>query len=248
MALSWSGRRQLLYTAVAGIAALVVLVFLYESFLTSAPSCFNNKQDGTEAGVDCGGTCALLCPNQTVPAQVLWSRSFQTGLHTYTAAAYIENRNPGAGAKGVPYTFDLYDDQNELVLERTGTVDLPPTQNIPIVVPNINVGNRTVTKTLFSFAVQPVWERTTTPQLPLSSQLLSTDGSTLEVTISNPTPQDARHVTVAAVLYDTQGTARGASITVLERLLKKSDEPLVFTWPGGVQNIVRAEVVVLPSF
>src|SRR3990167_18523 len=75
---------------------------------------------------------------------IVWARAFESAPQTYTAAAYIQNNNPGAGARQVSYSFQLFDADNALVVERGGTVDLPPVPTIPIIETGINVGYRSV--------------------------------------------------------------------------------------------------------
>jgi hypothetical protein len=243
-------RRKSLYTSVAGVLALVVLVFLYQTFLTAAPTCFDGVQNGNETGIDCGGSCSLVCANTAHAPVVLWSRIFQTSPTTYTAAAYIENDNPGAGAKRVGYSFQLFDADNQLIIERDGTVDLPPVQTIPIIDVNIPVTNRTPARVLFGFSNLPTWykvQSAVVPKLSVSNQNLAADASKLEATLTNGSFIDAHNVVVGAVLFDASGTARAASRSILS-VGKNSSVPVVFTFPGGVSNIVRAEITVLPPF
>lgn len=253
MALSWSGRRQILYTSVGAVIVFILLVVLYEAFFTEAPSCFDGKQDGTETGVDCGGSCSLMCQTTVKEPIVLWARAFPTGGNYYTAAAYLQNNNSGAGAKQIKYSFQLFDAQNDLIVERDGVVDIPPVQTVPIVEPNINVGNRTVAHTLFAFTDDPStvqWNLIPSSQVPnlsVSQQNLSADGSRLSAVVTNNSLTDAENVTVTAVLFDANGTAQAASKSLLS-IPQQSSTPVVFTWPGGVPNIVRGEITVLPSF
>lgn len=248
MALSWGKRRKFIYTVAAGVLLLIVLALVYNVFFNAAPTCFDGKQNGDEHGVDCGGSCSLLCKSETHDATSLWSRAFLSAPGFYTAAAYVQNPNSGAAAKNVPYSFQLFDDSNSLVKEYVGTIDLPPVQTIPVIVPNINVGTRTVSRALFAFGADPVWQKA--PQLPsikISNQYLAPDASELSATVSNESLQDARSVTVAAVLFDSAGVARAASRSVLPKLARKSSQQAVFTWAGGVPGIVRAQITVLPS-
>lgn len=250
MSLSWSVRRKLLYTAVAGVVALVALAVVYQTFFVVTPTCFDRVQNGDEHGVDCGGSCALVCANEAHAPVVLWSRIFQTTPGVYTAAAYIQNNNPGAGTKQVAYSFQIFDADNQLIIERDGVVDLPPVQTIPIIEPNIAIANRTPARVLFGFANVPAWHQVpagTVPKLSVTKQLLATDASRLSATLVNDTLIDAKRVTVGAVLFDASGTARAASRSIVD-VSKKSSTPVVFTFPGGVPNIVRAEITVLPSF
>jgi hypothetical protein len=243
-----------------GIIILAVLVYVvWASFFNSPATCLDNKQDGTELGVDCGGQCALLCQDTAKDPTVSWARSFQTGTPstgsgqatTYTAAAYIQNNNPGAGAKRVAYSFQLFDANNSLIKEADGTTDLPPVSVIPIIMPNISVGNRTVTHVEFAFSNPPVWYKIPAKSLPtlfVSQQNLAADGSRLSATISNQTLADAKGVTVAAVLFDSNGVARAASKSLVQVIAAQSAQNVTFTWPTGTPNIVRAEITVLPSF
>ncbi len=252
MALSWSDRRKLLYYGVAGIASLFVLVAVWQVFFTAAPNCSDRVKNGTELGVDCGGSCALICQPQARSPVVLWSRAFKTDTNLYTAAAYIENPNTalGAGARSVRYSFRLFDDKNILISKRDGVINIPPIALVPIVEHNINVGGRTVARTLFSFSDEPVWSRSSTPapEVRLSGQALEPDSSRLSAVLTNNSLEPVAQITVVAVLFDAQGVARGASKSTISNLAKKSSQPIVFTWPMGTEGIVRAEMTVLPAF
>ncbi|HWB34060.1 MAG TPA: hypothetical protein VG753_01950 [Candidatus Paceibacterota bacterium] len=251
MALKWSARRQLLYYGVAFVVLAIVLIAVWETFFTHTPNCFDGVMNGTELGVDCGGACALVCPDDVKPAQVLWARSFSlASSSTYTAAAYIENNNTGAGAKAVHYAFQLFDENNILVVERDGVMDLPPVRTIPIIETGIQAGSRGVARTTFSFSETPSWSTVTEelPSIRLLQENLSADGSRLSVQVENDSAIDASQVVVEAVLFDAQGVARGASKTLLASVPHKSSKSVVFTWPGGIPGIVRAELTVLPSF
>ena len=244
MALSWSGRRKALYTSVGGVIALMLALFVYTALFTAPPLCTDGKQNGTEQGVDCGGGCARVCEAAARAPVVLWARSFEQAPQNYTAAAYIQNNNVGSGARQVAYTFQLFDSDNKLVVDRTGTTDLPPVSVIPVIEPGINVGNRVVTRTLFSFATQPVWVRAgALPKLSVSEQQLSEDGSRLSAVVSNGDFKDAR-TTVAAVLFDKDGVARAASKSTVV-VPARGSVPVVFTW-NATPGVTRAEISVLP--
>lgn len=250
MVLSWSLRRQLLYYAVGGVILLVIFIAGYQTFLTTPATCFDQKQNGDENGVDCGGACSLICSDVARAPVVLWARSFSISPKNYTAAAYIQNPNRTGGAQNVGYSFQLFDEKNLLVIERRGTIDLPPIQTIPIVEPNIDVGNRTVARTLFSFTSVPVWYKLSNPLpvITLSNQILSPDGSRLSLRLTNGSLNEVAGLTVAAVLFDSQGVARGASRSFIGRMDRKSSQEVTFTWPQGVEGVVRAEITVIPAF
>ena len=247
MALTWSKRRQSLYYTVGLFFVLLMLMGVYQSFFTATPTCFDGKQNAAEGGIDCDGSCALVCSATARAPVVRWARSFQTAPKTYTAAAYIENNNVGAAARGVGYTFQIFDERNTLIVERHGTLDITPISVVAIVEPNIDIGNRTPARTLFAFSGTPVWYRQQKqpPLLRVTNQALEPDGSRLAATLVNDQTVAVRGVGVAAVLFDATGVARAASKTTVD-VAARSRQDIVFTWPQGTPDILRAEITVLP--
>jgi hypothetical protein len=229
---------------------LALLITLWQTFLSNTPTCFDGILNNDEKQVDCGGSCARICPVDTRSPVVLWDRTFETSSSIYSAAAYVENRNVAAYAEEVPYSFKLYDERGILVTEVLGTTDIPPVGLVPIVEAGINSGNRRIASVDFAFGREEiVWQRNTEelPTLRTTQQQLEPNGARLTATLVNDSILEARDTAVIAVLFDASGVARAASKTVVPRLRRQSSEPLIFTWPNGVPNIVRAEITVLPS-
>ncbi|MSR70893.1 hypothetical protein EXS62_02540 [Candidatus Kaiserbacteria bacterium] len=248
MALKWSFRRQFLYYSVSALVMVVLALAVYQAFFNNAPSCSDGKRNGTETGVDCGGSCSLVCAAESHSPSVLWARAFRSSPQTYTAAAYVQNLNQGASARAVPYSLQLFDDKNLLIVEVEGTLDIPPVNTIPVVVPNINVGVRVVARTLMTFTREPVWQKgVAIPTLRIQNQKLSQDAALLSATVYNDSNIEARDAVATAVLFDQAGVARAASKSLVPRLVRKGSQDVVFTWGGGVPDIIRAEITVLPS-
>lgn len=234
-----------MYTSVAAVVGLMLVIFVYQILFTAPATCNDGKQNGLEHGVDCGGSCSLICRGEARPPVVLWSRAFESAPQTYTAAAYVQNNNLGAGARRVSYSFQLFDADNILVVDRSGVADIPPVPTVPIVESGINVGHRTVARTLFAFAEEPVWVKAgELPKLAVSGQQLSPDASRLDAEVSNSSFNDARAV-VTAVLFDGDGVARAASKSTIT-IPARASAPVVFTWGVPAQGVVRAEITVLP--
>ncbi|MBC7836312.1 hypothetical protein H7X87_00840 [Acetobacteraceae bacterium] len=251
MALPWRIRRQLLYYGVVTLVGAVLLGVVYAAFFAKAPTCFDGNHNGNEFGVDCGGSCALVCAETARAPKVVWARAMRTGANTYTAVAYVENTNNGDGAKNVPYSFELYDQNGGFVTHADGVIDLPPIQNIPVIHVNIDVGTRSVTRTDFFFKAPATWYRIdpkSLPSLRITDQNISSDGSRLSATISNTALENSGEVSAVAVLFDSKGAARAASKTYVPDIPRKSSQQVVFTWPSAVSDIVRAEITVFPSF
>jgi hypothetical protein len=251
VAISWSFRRKALYSGTTALVALCIVWLIWFKFFDAPPSCMDGRQDADELGVDCGGSCSLLCQSQTQDPTVLWSRAFPSGVNTYTAAAYVKNNNR-AGAHNVHYAFQFFDADSKLVLEKDGVMDIPPIPVVPVVDTGIYTGSRTITRTLFSLSDTPVWvkaDQSISLPLKVTLQTLTPDGSRLDATIQNNSlTQDYSNLVVAAVLFDAQGIARASSKSLVVSLQHQANQKVVFTWPAGVPDAVRSEVTILPSF
>ena len=249
--MSWGLRRKLLYSAVGGGLFFVVVAWVGLQFLSHPATCADGIQNGSETGVDCGGSCAMLCANAAQKPIVMWARAFQTSSNTVTAAAYLQNTNMGnyAGAYGVRYAFRLYDADNLLIVERDGVIDIPPQNTVPVVEPNVVVGQRHVAHVFFDFSSEPSWTKIPVAALPtlrLSNQQLPPDGLQLSATIQNAGLYGVQNLTVAAVLFDTNGEAVAASKSLMPSVPAGSAQAVTFTWTAASQS-VRAEITpILP--
>ncbi len=251
MALKWSVRRQLLYYGVALVIALILVSVGWQLFFVKTPMCNDGVQNGSETGVDCGGTCSLICADAARDPVVLWRLPFKTDTNLYTVAAYLRNPNANAGAKNVPYSFSLFDAQNILISQKEGSIDLPPTQIIPVIETNINVGSRVVSRVEFAFGDKPVWKKISPDSIPAlraSAPVPNEDYSRVSTTVFNDSVTEARNTVVDVILFDADGTALAASKSLINRIAGKSSQSVVFTWPVGAPTAVRAEVRILPAF
>lgn len=233
------------------LVALVVVIFVWAKFFNDAPTCFDGTRNGSEVGVDCGGSCSLVCVAQVKDPTVLWARSFVGPKNIYTAAAYVQNNNQGESAHNVQYSFLLYDDNNKLVIEKDGVFDIPPVQTVPVVVTSIDVGYAKVARTLFTFTNTPVWHavaKDTVSSIRVTRQVLSSDATRLDATLTNDTVQDAQNVTVTAILFDRSGVARAASSSVVPLVAHRGSSHVVFTWGVPTSDIQTAEISILPTF
>ncbi|MGH7249462.1 MAG: hypothetical protein ACREGC_00650, partial [Minisyncoccia bacterium] len=110
--MTWALKRQIFYIVVL---VLFILIFgsliAYPSF-NKPPTCFDNKQNGDEIGIDCGGSCSNACATQVEDISVLWARSFEVSPGRYNAVAYVVNHNKNAAIKQISYRFRFADANN----------------------------------------------------------------------------------------------------------------------------------------
>jgi hypothetical protein len=156
--MTWAGKRQMIIAGIviAGIAVIGFVIF-YPT-LTKAPTCSDAKQNGEEAGIDCGGQCNTYCSNQTEPLLIRWSRAFPVVGSTYSLVAYVENRNTNAIVRAMPYEFRVYDEDNTFLAMREGTIKVPPNGPFIIFEPGLNLGNRIPKRVVYKFTKDsPQW-------------------------------------------------------------------------------------------
>jgi hypothetical protein len=251
--MTWASRRQFII-----IAALVVLIggiaFSYVApSIFVAPSCTDGKQNGDENGIDCGGSCATLCSNEAKDPVVLWSRAFNVTGSVYTAVAYIENQN-AAALESLPYEFRLYDEKGVFVTRMQGTTTIPPTGRYAIVVPGIQAGTARITRTTIAFAKNhKPWTRVSDEVAAVRPKTISlsfTDADTipkLSAVIKNPSiTTTISHLEVAALVFDKDDNAIGASETVVQQMAPEASSSIVFTWPKPLPaEAVRYELLPL---
>lgn len=239
----WAFWRRVQYFAFFGVVLLALLAFIYVSFFSSAPSCFDGRQNGDEASVDCGGACERICPFQVAQPEVQWARSFRIADGQYNAVAYVENRNQSAGTPELRYTFSLYDDQG-LITERTGTTILPPDSVYPIFEGRIMTGARVPTRTFLDIAPPDVWlpAASSRDQFTIVERTLTgADMSPrLDATLYNNGLEEASDVEVVATIFDKERNALTSSRTVVEHFAPRTETDVVFTWPEPIATTVRS--------
>ncbi|MBI2049213.1 MAG: hypothetical protein HYT29_02155 [Parcubacteria group bacterium] len=224
---SWRAKQQFkFFSFIAGAVLLVLGAGLF--FIFSRPgTCSDGKQNNGELGVDCGGSCARLCPFEVSDVIVHWARSFPAREGFYDAAAFLENPNFSAGVKKFAYTFNLYDAKNILVGTREGITFLNPGEHFVVYENGIKAeaGSRAPQRTFFEAKEEPLWETA----VPLREKSIivretrfeaSRDGGLPRVVtvLVNQSTSDFGDIEVVALLFDADENVTDASKTVVSRL------------------------------
>ena len=235
--MSWAARRRFVY--LSGVILFFVIVIglpIAWKIATIPATCHDGKQNQNETAIDRGGPCLLLDERYLQPHAVLWTRAFLVRDGSYSAVAYVQNPNPQAGVVSAHYKFSLYDSQNILVAERTGTTYIMPGGITPVFTSSIDTGNRIVARTYFAFTDSAlVWERMSNPASPISisgTEIINADTEPqVTASVRNASVADIQHVSFVAVVFDTAGNAINASATALARLNAEGQTQIGFTWP-----------------
>lgn len=251
--MTWSEKRKLsLLGIVFSVIAAAVYIVIHQA-VTVAPTCYDNKRNGNEVGVDCGGSCTFYCKNELAEPKVRWVRTFEITPGIVHAVAYIQHSYPVAGARALRYQFKIYDEKNTLITERTGSTFLGPMGETAIVETLIPVGNVTPAVTRFSFLPPVPWEKIAPD---FSNVVIKTDkyvlepftgGTRLTVTLDNKSRYSFTDLDVVAILYDASGNAITASKVLVPSVTGLSQQTAYFTWPFTIRVPV-SRVEVIPRF
>src|SRR6185295_8768478 len=103
--MTWARERQIFYVGVLLAFFIFLAFFLTYPYFHQPATCFDLRQNGTETGIDCGGSCPFACAAQLDPISILWSRAFQVLPGRYNAVAYLENHNKNSAVVKVTYRF-----------------------------------------------------------------------------------------------------------------------------------------------
>jgi uncharacterized protein YcfL len=248
----WAIKRKLFYLLIViGFFVFFGILIVYPYF-NKAPTCMDRKQNGTETGIDCGGSCAIACTIEVDQISVLWSRAFQVVPGRYNAIAYLENKNEDTAINKVKYRFRFADKDNLYVGKRDGETYIPAKGKFAVFEPAIDVGNSIPVYTSFEFTEVPVWisvSKEKVSQLKISVSDIKLENENTEPKISAVVKNNSLfripEVSFVVILYDALGNAVSASHTYIDVLQGEEDANINFTWrePITASNIVAKEII-----
>lgn len=235
--MSWASHRQSQYILGFILFIGIIVFIVVYPIITKPATCFDNKKNGTETGIDCGGSCKLFCSVDVADPQILWSRAFHVSNSTYNLVSFIENTNKSAAIATVSYEFKVYDTNNLLIGRKEGITFIPPNQQFAIFEPRFDSGNSQVRSVLFEFTSPFIWvkKEPTIQKLPIRIDNIiygaDKNSPSLSARINNDSVYDLPAFDVVTIVYDINHNAINASKTHKESLSSNSNSILLFTWP-----------------
>lgn len=249
--MTWALQRQLFYIFAVVIFFSIVGFLIYYPSLNKAPTCSDGIQNGTEMGVDCGGSCARACLANTDQISVLWARTFKVVNGRYNAVAYLENHNQNTAVNSLSYRFRFADANNVYIGKRDGATTVPPSGKFAVFEPAIDIGNSIPVYVSFEFTQIPNWIQVSPDkiqQLKVNVSNINLQNETtsprLTATIKNNSLFTIPEVSVVAILYGADGNAISTSRTYLDVLSLLQTQDLTFTWPEPFSTKVVAKEII----
>ncbi|MCX6754430.1 MAG: hypothetical protein NTU81_01200 [Candidatus Nomurabacteria bacterium] len=240
--MSWALKRQLQYfSGLVIFIGLIVFALIYP-IIFKKPTCFDSQKNGDETGIDCGGSCLLMCREEISTPVVIWNRSFHVVGSTYNLVAFVENRNKTAGVIKAPYEFRIYDANNKLLGRREGSTFIPPNQQFAVFEPRFDSGQNEIKTVTFEFLPNLTWIKKLptlqTLKINVDNIIIDNNKNTpsLSAVVNNNSIYDVPEFDVIAILYDVNHNAINASKTHRNSLLNNTSTPIVFTWPEALSS------------
>lgn len=240
-------KKQLIISLVYLVIFTVIAGGGYLIFYSPA-TCFDQKQNQGEEGVDCGGPCAVCQEELSKPA-ILWTKVFPVEENLYDLAAEIENKNINYGTGVLTYTFKIYDSQNNLILEKRGRSYVMPREKKYIVeaVSLAKIPGRAVLE--FSDIQWQKFKSVEELKLPIFEQSLDMRGKNgysvyAQGTVYNQTRFDLSTIDINVVVYDQKNNP--VAVNKTQKNTVKSGEGRFFEvgWPKSFSGsgTLRAEM------
>ncbi len=238
------------------IAVVTGISFLLYWFLKPNATCFDNRQNQNEEGIDCGGVCARVCiPSDIRDIEVVGSpQAFSPVPGVFGIVARIQNPNLSFAAPSFTYTFRVYDAQDRFVdisgmshmyageakyitiLKTDGSVTIPPVR-IARIEALISTPHWIPAKDFSKPALRLQEFRLlqTQNQLVVNGQFTNDDALTLS------------HIPAIALFYGTFGQLVGFSQTILDGVAPNETRAFTIIHPT-IPDVVASstQVVIIP--
>lgn len=219
------------------ISVLFYLLFFYQSL---EASCFNNRKDKNEEGIDCGGVCEKSCivinPPQIISKKLfkLDNPSKNSSYYLYDFFVIIKNQNSDLGSGDINYELNFFDKDNNIIFSKLGSLYLLPGQLRYEVIPSIKTKNEIYE---IDFKIKSVsWQKLKEfiPQalFIVKTQELLDENSAPKIKgiLFNNSNFNFDKVDVYAVLYDQNNNPIAVNKTDIRTFLAKKESFFEMKW------------------
>ncbi|MBI5400991.1 MAG: VWA domain-containing protein [Candidatus Yonathbacteria bacterium] len=250
--MEWAQKRKIMYAL--GFAGIAVLLAAYPVYQVThpAPTCFDQKQNGTETGVDCGGSCVSVCTAEVKAPRVVWGKAFPLEGDRYDLGAYVENANVGAGVKNARYTFKVFDSAGNILIEKKGETELAPASAVILFATGIALsGNPDRVDVAFDASDLTHWNKASTASSVVTSKnqsLRNTDTKPRlnAIMVNTDLVDDVANLVLSAIIYDARRHPVAVSSTYVNSIPRASEQPVFFTWPHRFTKNPRGGMCATP--
>ncbi len=233
----WASRRKAIILGIIILFILASVFYIFWNFFRPEPSCFDGIKNGDESGVDCGGSCTIVCQADIIKPITRWDpRVFEFLPGVWSVLVYVENPNTNIDGSYVPYKFTFYDSNNLVIKEIEKATVLPKNKTVGIFEGNISFDkDKKPKKVVFEIGDDIVWKRNEKKSSSISinhTPLLRVDSAPrVEATVKNEEIYDLRKIEFVIAVFDSADNVIASSRTFLDEIKKGQSSNIFFTWP-----------------
>ncbi len=221
------------------LSAFSLLIFLiYLVWFKPFPTCFDNRQNQEEKGIDCGGPCKS-CEIKTLVIEKNWIKYFSAESKTIIAVE-IKNPNSNFSADSFLYSLDIYNKNNEKI-KTLSDKSLIYASDIKHIIEFAEINSKDIGKIEISFS-EISWKRIeefSKPQVQNRELETKTENKIVVVSgmVTNNNPFPLSKIKIAAFLASPSNIFISASKTELEDIPAYGEKSFKIIFPKNVSLI-----------
>lgn len=250
----WSRNRKRIILGIVLSAVIILVGVPFFLLFYDKPTCADNKKNGDETGVDCGGSCQRLCTPDALPLILKGDpRILTIAPNTYEIVALVENSNADAEIYRAEYVVKLYDSSSAIPAKTIeGSAFIPKGVTIALF-----EGPFTLSAEISPARATLEWKESSLefrktqavePEIEVFNLSVMNASSTPRITakVENLSLGSVSNIDFVALVYDTEGNIFAASKTYVDSLESGEETDIFFAWPrpfpkpvGNTQIIKR---------
>jgi len=237
--------KQFLYGILFLAAIALVALGVYRIWFHKTPTCFDNIQNGSEIGVDCGGSC-VPCAIKNLKLDVSETpRVFPATASQSILFAKVVNPSNAYAVKSFSYRIQVWSVLGVPITTFTGSSYIAPGGTRYLVFPNLASAAANVEQPIAPLEVSDVvWisaETFTNYDLQVSdvTTALAASGGEVDGKVANKSPSNIP-LRLTALLFDAKGGLISASAGPVQDLAPFSAQQFQIYFPplGRIGNAV----------
>lgn len=239
----WSARRKR-FIFLLVLFALVLLIGVPAGFLFyDPPTCFDEKKNGDETDVDCGGSCQLLCSAQSLPLIPKGDpRVLEVAPGFYEVVAIVENPNVSGSLARARYTIRLFESVGLVPIKVIeGETFIPKSSTFAVFEGPFKLEGVVPTRATLEWDRGYLsWQRDESEKPNLSINNIVARGLSTEprvlAELTNNSLGRVSHIELVALISDETGNLIAASRTIVDDIDSGESVPVIFSWPRPVRD------------
>ncbi|MCX6757057.1 MAG: hypothetical protein NTW35_02830 [Candidatus Nomurabacteria bacterium] len=250
--MDWATKRKIIYAVAAIILAVSFLVYETRTIIFPEPNCFDQKKNGFESDIDCGGTCSLRCNADISMVTVDWTRAIKVSGNVYDFVGMLSNKNINSSPVKISYTFTAFYKNGEVIKTVKGDTIVLVSGSFPVIKQNVLLAEPP-SELVLKLTQEPYYTTLENPKISSVRVANFTyepgDITRIYVDIVNTTRNIYLKLPIRMIAYDEHDNAIAVGENIVPSLDKEETKKVVFVWHSPFSSApikVRAYPIISP--